>query len=446
MILLYNLAMHNRFNRIWAIPISILLLIGIYFLPPVHSRLAWRLDNLTAQIKYFFNPPDEAVFQPSGTSQLTIETVIGTVRAEYQLTLTPPAAAETATPKPGPTARPTVTPTPLPASVILAGVKYEDQHNRWNYCGPANFSMALRFWGWDGNRDVIGKVIKPSDKDKNVMPYELADYVTDNVEGISTVLRYGGDVDMLKRLLAAGFPIVVEKGYYERDYTGKVGWMGHYLFVTGYDDAKGEMLVQDTYNDGPNFHVKYKEFEDGWRAFNYVFVVAFPSERESEVLTLLGTLANEEQANRHALTVAQKESQSLTGSNRYFAWFNVGTSHIALLEYVDAAIAYDYAFNLYANLEETDTTRPYRMMWYQTGPYWAYYYSARYADVINLATTTLEDTIAKPELEESLLWRGRAFYMAGKTQLAIDDYRAALLIHPKWVPAIQALQDLGVQP
>ena len=212
MILLYNLAMHNRFNRIWAIPISILLLIGIYFLPPVHSRLAWRLDNLTAQIKYFFNPPDEAVFQPSGTSQLTIETVIGTVRAEYQLTLTPPAAAETATPKPGPTARPTVTPTPLPASVILAGVKYEDQHNRWNYCGPANFSMALRFWGWDGNRDVIGKVIKPSDKDKNVMPYELADYVADNVEGISTVLRYGGDVDMLKRLLAAGFPIVVEKG------------------------------------------------------------------------------------------------------------------------------------------------------------------------------------------------------------------------------------------
>ena len=112
--------MHNRFNRIWAIPISILLLIGIYFLPPVHSRLAWRLDNLTAQIKYFFNPPDEAVFQPSGTSQLTIETVIGTVRAEYQLTLTPPAAAETATPKPGPTARPTVTPTPLPASVILS--------------------------------------------------------------------------------------------------------------------------------------------------------------------------------------------------------------------------------------------------------------------------------------------------------------------------------------
>ena len=86
------------------------------------------------------------------------------------------------------------------------------------------------------------------------------------------------------------------------------------------------------------------------------------------------------------------------------------------------------------------------MMWYQTGPYFAYFYSNRYADVINLATTTLEDTIASPDLEESLLWRGRAYYMAGQTDLAVKDYRAALIVHPKWQPSLQALQDLGVQP
>ncbi len=86
------------------------------------------------------------------------------------------------------------------------------------------------------------------------------------------------------------------------------------------------------------------------------------------------------------------------------------------------------------------------MMWYQTGPYKAYYFSGRYADVINLATTTLEDTISKPNLEESLYWRGQAEYMAGNTQAAIADYRAALKIHPGWETAIQALQDLGVAP
>lgn len=90
--------------------------------------------------------------------------------------------------------------------------------------------------------------------------------------------------------------------------------------------------------------------------------------------------------------------------------------------------------------------RPYRMMWFQTGPYKAYYYTNRFSDVINLADTTLNDTIAEPVLEESLYWRGKAYYMAGQTNLAVRDYRAALKVHPKWIPATQALQDLGLQP
>ena len=59
---------------------------------------------------------------------------------------------------------------------------------------------------------------------------------------------------------------------------------------------------------------------------------------------------------------------------------------------------------------------------------------------------TLNDTIAEPVLEESLYWRGRAYYMAGKTDLAVSDYRAALKVHPQWIPATQAMQELGIQP
>jgi hypothetical protein len=36
--------------------------------------------------------------------------------------------------------------------------------------------------------------------------------------------------------------------------------------------------------------------------------------------------------------------------------------------------------------------------------------------------------------------------MAGKTDLAVKDYRDALKVHPQWIPASQALQDLGFQP
>ena len=163
------------------------------------------------------------------------------------------------------------------------------------------------------------------------------------------------------------------------------------------------------------------------------------------MLSLLGSLADEEQASQHVLSLAQTETQSLTDVDRFFAWFNVGTSHVALFQYADAAIAYDYAFSVYADLNVNDSVRPYRMMWYQTGPYKAYYYTNRFADVINLADTTLNDTISEPVLEESLYWRGRAYYMAGKNDLAVKDYRAALKIHPKWIPATQALQDLGLQ-
>lgn len=434
--------MKNIFRRkkyLWYIPLALVLMMGVYYLPPVHSRLAWRVDEQYTRIKYFFNPPDEAIFQPEQTD--IFDSILATTRAEYSLTLTP---ASTQTPLA--TFTPTITTTPLPASVSLSGVKYESQSGHNNYCGPTNFSMGLTFWGWDGNRSVVGKAVMPGSDDKNVMPYEFQDYITENVPGMTSALRHGGDINALKRLIAGGFPIIVERGIYEVDLLGKLGWMGHYQFVTGFDEATQEVIVQDSYVDGPNFHIKYDEFTNAWRAFDYLFLVVYPVERESEVMDLLGELTDPETAARIALDRAKQEVSTLTGNDQFWAAFNVGTSHVALREYVDAAYAYDNAFALYAELSTDMTSRPYRVMWYQTGPYYAYYYSDRFSDVINLADTTLNDTISKPILEESLLWRGRAYYMAGDTQAAVEDYRAALKVHANWGPAIQALQDLGIQP
>ena len=448
--------MKNIFRKkkyLWYIPLALVLMVGVYYLPPVHSRVVWRVDELYSRIKYFFNPPDRAVFQPAQTDNF--ESILATNSAEYLLTLTTD-FTETSTPTLGVTLTPTITSTPLPGSVSLSGVKYESQSGHNNYCGPTNFSMALTFWGWTGSRSIIGDVLMPGnrwdkngksgDNDKNVMPYEFQDYITENVPEMKSVLRYGGDIDVLKRLIAGGFPVIAEKGIYELDMLGKISWMGHYQFVSGYDDATHEVIVQDSYLDGPNFHINYDEFMNSWRAFNYLFLVVYPRERESEVVGLLGELADQDTAARIALDRAKKESITLTGNDQFWAAFNVGTSHVALREYVDAADAYDNAFGLYSELSTDMTSRPYRVMWYQTGPYYAYYYSNRFLDVINLANTTLNDTISKPILEESLLWRGRAYYMAGDTQSAIADYRAALKVHMNWAPAMEALQDLGVQP
>ena len=268
-------------------------------------------------------------------------------------------------------------------------------------------------------------------------------FVADHTD-FNVVVRSGGDIELVKRLIAAGFPVLIEKGYYEADYTGKIAWMGHYLFVTGYDDASGNFIVQDAYlKPGKNMKSDYPTFIEGWRSFDYLFMVVYPPEREAEVFSLLGSWADPTWANQHALEIADEEKASLTGIDQFFAWFNKGTSHVNLTQYPEAAAAYDQAFQIYSTLGDDNTQRPYRMLWYQTGPYKAYFYSGRYQDTINLANTTLNDTISEPTLEESIYWRGMAYWALGQTADAIADFRETVRLNPHFTPGYDMLAQLG---
>jgi len=440
-----------------AFPLFILLSVLVYYLPPVHSRLSWRVDNLRTQIRYLINPPDEAIFLPQEqTPEVSLAFTPTPTPALPSSTPTVATAGPSATTQP--TTTPTLTPTPLPEYISLDGVVYVDQHGRWNYCGPANLTMALNFWGWEGNRDDVAAVVKPGipdpnldfiqrgKLDKNVMPYEMIDFVVEHTD-LNVVVRSGGTLELVKRLVAGGFPVVIEKGYYEADYTGKVAWLGHYLFVTGYDESQGVFIVQDAYlKPGKNMESDYETFLEGWRSFNYLFMVIYPPDQESEVFDLLGPWLDPAWANQHALEIAERETQSLTGLDALFAWFNQGTSLVNLQRYNEAAAAYDQAFARYAQLEDDDTQRPYRIMWYQTGPYWAYFYSGRYQDTINLANVTLYETISEPTLEESLYWRGQAYLALGQTEDALADFRQSVWLNPNFEPGLQMLTQLGVNP
>ncbi len=445
--------MHPRFQRKYLLVLPILAVLAVLFynIPFVHSRLAWRLDNLRIRIQYIVNPPEKVVFQPQEQELLEnqISAIVNATLTARAPTTTPTIAVPTAT-QPGPTqpplptAPPTLAPTPSPSSRRLAGVKYEDQHNRYNYCGPANLSMALTYWGWTGNRDVVGEYVKTNKDDKNVMPYELQDFVQTQTD-YNAIIRYGGDIGLVEKLVAAGFPVVTEKGYYTYDMTGHYGWLGHYQFVTGYDEARQVLVVQDSYIDkGENYEFTMEDFIKGWRSFDYLFMLVYPPDKEAQLMALLGNYADSDWSSRHALDVATAETASLTGIDQYFAAYNAGTSHVNLREYVDAAYAYDYAFQLYASLPDDDL-RPFRMLWYQTGPYFAYYYSGRYQDVIDLANATF-NTIGDDVLEESWYWRGMGKLGLGDTQGAIDDIRESLRLHPNFAAAVYQLSQMGVSP
>jgi len=414
----------------------------------VYERLSWRVDDLKTRIIYAFNPPDEAIFKPvGGTPAPTPVFTILPESTEPGSEITPETSPNSTT------SEPVFTSTPLPELVILDGVVYVDQHERWNYCAPANLAMALNYWGWPGDRDDIARVVKPGINDpdlnfiqqgrldKNVMPSEMINFVAEQTD-FNVVARFGGDLALLKHFIANGYPVLVEKGYYEEDYTKKVAWMGHYLFTTGYDESTKEFVVQDAYLiPGKNMRVDYQTYLEGWRSFDYLFMIVYPPDQQERVFELLGDWGDPTWAYTHALEVAESEIQTQSGVNAFFAWFNKGTSLVKMERFLEAAEAYDQAFQIYEGLVDDDALRPYRITWYQTWPYMAYYFSGRYQDVINLANFTL-DTIAEPTLEETLYWRALAYYALGNKAQAKSDLYQSVWLNPNFEAGLIQLSQL----
>jgi hypothetical protein len=425
--------MRRQYVAIFILGISALcLLAGLaYNIPPLHDRLAWRVDNLRVAIKRYLNPPEQVVFTPQ-------EQVEAIVRA----TLTALAPAPTPTPLPNftetslPPPIPSLTPTPIPESAALSGIRHEYQ--KFNNCAPASLSMVLSYWGWPGDQFETRAYLRPSFEvdDKNVNPFEIIDFVEKYTE-FDALWRVGGDLGLLKRLLAAGFPVLIEKGLHP----SHDAWLGHYQIVSGYNDAKGHFLVYDSFEGPPEaYGVPYEVIGQFWRHFNFTYVVIFPPERTAEVHSILGPHSDPQKNFQYAAELALEEASNLSGREQFFAWFNRGTNLVYLQDYAGAAQAYDTAFALYATLPENE--RPWRLLWYQDGPYAAYYHTGRYQDVINLAHTTLIN-VDKPVLEETYYWRGMAKAALDDRDGAVEDLSRADTLNPNSTPAGEELQRIN---
>lgn len=421
------------------IPLLCLAGAAIYYLPPVHDRLAWRVESFRTQVRYALNPPDQVLFVPQEPLAQMVEATLKALTpaptiVSIQSQATPTEAPPGPTPTPLPPATPTLISTPLPESVSLSGIRHEWQS--FNNCGPANLAMALSYWGWSGDQRDTRAYLRPHPDDYNVMPEEMLSFIETQTE-LKAVLRTGGDLDLLKRLVAAGFPVIIEKGHHPSD----DWWMGHYVVVSGYDDAWGRLIIQDSLVMA-DYPIPYEEVEDHWwRDFNYLYLVIYPTEREPELSGLLGYQWDREQNLRHALDKATQETQVLSGRDLFFAWYNKGSSLAAIGEYGPAAEAYDQAFAVYQTISEKD--RPWRMGWYQDGPYRAYYQTGRNQDVIQLANTTL-GVFAKPPLEESLYWRAMAKEATGDREGAIEDFKRAVDLNLTFAYGQEELEKLGV--
>ena len=59
-------------------------------------------------------------------------------------------------------------------------------------------------------------MVKPLAEDRNVNPEELVYYVRTHAGWLNAEFRVGGDIELLKQLVAAGFPVMIEESFYLR--------------------------------------------------------------------------------------------------------------------------------------------------------------------------------------------------------------------------------------
>jgi hypothetical protein len=315
----------------------------------------------------------------------------------------------------------------LPSNHLLSGFTYEAQG--WNNCGPATLTMALTFFGYEDNQQRAARWLKPNGEDKNVSPWQMVDYVNTQVPELPVYAtkRYGGSLETLKLLVSNSFPVIIELGYDPA--RAAQGWMGHYLLVIGYDDDRNVFITHDSY-DGASLAYSYDHILEFWQHFNYIYMVLYQDYREAELLELLGDDADETQNYINAFEIARAEA--IENPTDAFAWFNMGSMLVELEMYDRAEIAFDEARN---------HGLPWRMLWYQFGPYEAYNAVGRYQDTIELATRTRNDG-GGHYVEETFYYAGIAREGLGETQRAIENYRAVLNFNPNFTPARERLDAL----
>ncbi|HID87614.1 MAG TPA: tetratricopeptide repeat protein [Anaerolineae bacterium] len=314
---------------------------------------------------------------------------------------------------------PTVPLTPA-AAVSLSGFHHEWQ--TWNNCGPATLAMGLSYFGFQGTQVDVAAVLKPDPEDKNVGPEELAAYARS--QGFEAVVRVNGDLGRLKQLLSNGLPVIVEMWHTPRPNDG----MGHYRLLIGYDDDAGHFIAHDSLN-GPNVQVPYGPFDADWRVFNRTYVVIYIPDQAEVVAAIVGADMDDRAMYERALEVARAEA--IMSPEDAFAWFNAGSSLTALGRHAEATEAFDRARTL---------GLPWRMLWYQFGPFEAYYAAGRFDEVLALAEANLRTA---GNLEESHYYRGLALEALGQAEAARRAYQMALKYNPDFTPAAEALASVN---
>ncbi len=392
---------------------------AIYQIPAIKNRLEWRMIVWSTYIQ---NTVDPVGKMPTPLPSTPFATFTPAPFTPTPIAITPSAITPSATSQ------------PLPSQVSLPDPTYELQGI--NNCGPATLTMALRMYGWQGDQNDIAKIIKPVPQDRNVNPDELRYFVLTQAGWLRAEFRVAGDLNLLKQLLAANYPVIIEEESKldPQDTMGPTDdlWDAHYLLITGYDDANKVFTAQDSYH-GADQKIPYDKLMTDWKPFNYLYMVIYLPQDETEVKSILGTNWDPDQNRQNALAISQ--AAITANPNDAFAWFDLGSTLVYLERYNEAAQAFDKAFTI---------GLPLRMTRYQFQPFFAYYNTGRIDYLLTLTEKTYS-LIPGEYSEEALLWHGYGLLSNRDTTGALADWNKALKVHPNYCDAEKAINTY-IQP
>jgi tetratricopeptide (TPR) repeat protein len=374
----------------------------------------------------------ESVIRPAAPTMATATATSAAAVVEDETAATEAEIGPTPTPTQTPTPAPTATPEPLPDRVYLEGLEVVVQG--FNNCGPANLSIVLNYFGDPTTQEEAASYLKPNREDRNVSPWQIGDYVNEFTE-LRAITRSGGNIEMLKRFIASGIPVVIEKGYRP---SAAQGWYGHYLTVYGYDQEKQEFYSRDT-DAGPfNGRARidsYEELSYWWQQFNYTFYVVFPPERESRVMSIIPEYLHDN-VSMWEFTTELANQEIAEDPDNVFAWLNRGVSQTRLGEITGEMSYYENGASDFDRAR--DIGLPPRTLYYEHRPFMAYLRVGRVDEIMNL-TDALLATTGGQWVEEIHWYRGHALAAQGRLSEARESYMKALEVNKNFYPAQTSL-------
>jgi hypothetical protein len=312
----------------------------------------------------------------------------------------------------------------LPASAYIPN-DYQ-VYETWNNCGPASLSMALSYFGIHESQQVLGEILRPYENttgdndDKDVTFEELAGEA--RTFGLLAYYRPDGNMQLLKRFLAIGLPVVAETVMTTNDD------IGHYRVVKGYNASTG-MIIQDDSMQGHDVQFSYADFDSMWKKYNYEYLVLAPKSKQRLVEAILGKDLDARTAWEN--TVKMDEAALAQNPGDVDSTFNLSVADYYVGDYRGSVQAY----------EQVQAQLPFRTLWYQIEPIESYSMLGDYQRVFTITASILND--GNRAFSQLYILRGEIDKKEGNLAAARAEFQNAVTYNIHLKAAQEALASVS---